>query len=422
MSTGSLPKAAPQPAATTRFVARRGMIIDAASMLINEHGVKGLSLAEVAAAIGLSNTSITYYFRRKDELAAACFDRALDQLAQQVAEAGREADLSARIRRLVQLSFDAAWPLARQAVQTAVHPVVRLSDLRATEDPVRAALVGRYFSIFRRARGFFGEGGDEEQQLLRLMRTHVLLDSLYVLPSWLDQYGPEEHPRVQERLVQLLEHGMAPHGMAAQGMAAPPPLALALPPADDPGERFLGAATRLINERGYRGTSVDQISSRLNVTKGSFYHHLDGKDGLVLECFRRSLDTVSQALDAALQRPGTCLSQLAATLTALLGIQLSDRTPLLRTTALLALPAELRAEVVDRSERITRRWTGLLIDAITERSIPPVDPLIAGRVLMSTINAAYELRGRATRVPEGRAVILYSSTLFDGLLPAVPDA
>ncbi len=413
MSDGSS-KVPAQPVATVRYVAKRGLIIDAASTLINEHGVKGLSLAEVAAAIGLSNTSITYYFRRKDELAAACFDRALDLLAQQVVEAGREAGLSSRIRRLVQLSFEAAHATG----ENAIHPVVRLSDLRATEDPARAALVGRYFSIFRQARGFFGEGGDEEQQLLRLMRTHVLLDNLYVLPSWLDQYGPEEHGRVQHRLVELLEHGMAPHHRSADMTPMAPPL----PPAEDPGERFLGAATRLINERGYRGTSVDQISSRLNVTKGSFYHHLEGKDELVLECFRRSLDTVSQALDAALRQPGTCLSQLAAGLSALLGIQLSDRAPLLRTTALLALPADLRAEVIDRSERITRRWTGLLIDAISERSIPPVDPLIAGRVLMSTINAAYELRGRASRVPEHRAIALYSSTLFDGLLPAGPDA
>ncbi|MDN8891457.1 helix-turn-helix domain-containing protein, partial [Staphylococcus aureus] len=53
-------------------------------------------------------------------------------------------------------------------------------------------------------------------------------------------------------------------------------------------QRFLQAATRLINERGYRGASVERIASELNVTKGSFYHHLEAKDDLVLACFRRS--------------------------------------------------------------------------------------------------------------------------------------
>ncbi|TLU71326.1 TetR/AcrR family transcriptional regulator [Lichenicoccus roseus] len=407
MSSGAAQPAAASPA-TTRYLVKRGMIVDAASTLINEHGVKGLSLAEVASAIGLSNTSITYYFRRKDELAAACFDRALDLLEQQVAEAGLAPDPSSRIRSLVRLSFEAAAASGRNMV----HPVVRLNDLRATEDPARAALVARYVAIVRRAREFFGVGGGEEEQLLRLMRTHVLLDNLYVLPSWLEDYAPEELGRVQARLVEMLENGLAPRVRAAE--VVPP--ALPAPRPDDPGERFLGAATRLINERGYRGTSVDRISARLNVTKGSFYHHLDGKDDLVLECFRRSLDTVTQALDAALAAPGNCLSKLDAVLSALLSIQLSDSTPLLRTTALLALPAGPRREVIERSERITRRWTGLLIDTISEGSIAPVDPLIAGRVLMSTINAAYELRARAARVPERRAVALYGSTLFDGLL------
>jgi tetratricopeptide (TPR) repeat protein len=48
---------------------------------------------------------------------------------------------------------------------------------------------------------------------------------------------------------------------------------------------FLTAATRLINQRGYRGASVDKISQQLNVTKGSFYHHHETKEELIGACF-----------------------------------------------------------------------------------------------------------------------------------------
>ena len=47
------------------------------------------------------------------------------------------------------------------------------------------------------------------------------------------------------------------------------------------GFAFLKAATRQINEHGYRGASVDRISASLNVTKGAFYHHNEAKDDLV---------------------------------------------------------------------------------------------------------------------------------------------
>ena len=53
-------------------------------------------------------------------------------------------------------------------------------------------------------------------------------------------------------------------------------------------DAFLQAATFLINEQGYRGASVEKISARLNVTKGSFYHYNDNKDDLVANCFERS--------------------------------------------------------------------------------------------------------------------------------------
>ena len=396
-----------RPDATKRFVARRDAIIDVASILINENGVRGLSLAAVAETIGLGSTSITYYFRRKEELAAACFDRALDLLERQVIEAGSEPGLRSRVRRLVALSFASIGDLSRGAA----HPVVRLSDLRAMDDPMRAVLVGRYFAIFRRARQFFGEGGTEEARLLRLMRTHVLLENLYVLPSWLDGYGAEEYGRVEQRLVDLLENGLAPPGTLVRPDRAIHPL----PVSDEGSERFLGAAMRLINERGYRGTSVDQIASRLNVTKGSFYHHLDAKDDLVLACFERSLQTITDALDAALAAPGTRLDELGIALATLLAIQLSDRTPLLRSTALLAMPADLRAPVIERSDRIARRFAGLIIDGVTEGSLPAIDPLVGGQMLMATVNSAYELRDRAARVPLDTAVALYGSTLFSGL-------
>lgn len=399
-------------ATTRRFAARREAIIDTASALINAHGVQGLSLAEVAQAIGLGSTSITYYFRRKEDLAAACFDRALDRLARQVALAGAEPDLRRRILRLVSLTFESVGDLEPGAA----HPMVRLNDLRATGDPIRAGLVSRYLSIFREARAFFGEGGDEETQLFRIMRTHVLLDTLYVLPAHLEFYAQEEHRRVEGRLVQLLETGLAPGGTAPLALPDGGRSSARRTGGDDATERFMGVAAGLINERGYRGTSVELIASRLNLTKGSFYHHLAAKDDLVLQCFERSLSTLTAVLDTALASPGTRLEALRLALATFLTIQLSRETPLLRSTALLALPIGLRGSVVARSDRIARRVSGLIIDGISEGSLPPVDPLVAGQLLMSVVNAAYELRERAARVPLSRAVSLYGATLLNGVL------
>ena len=189
-------------------------------------------------------------------------------------------------------------------------------------------------------------------------------------------------------------------------------------PVDDvvPGrEAFLLAATRLINELGYRGASVQRIASELNVTKGSFYHHLDAKDDLVVACYRRSFDTITATQALADRMGGTHWQRLCDTVAALLAVQFSDQASLLRTTALSGLPAGERQSMVDRSNRIARRIAGTMMDGIAEGTIRPLDCLVASQAMMALLNAAFDMRKWAWPMPRDRAIALYASTLMFGM-------
>ena len=70
---------------TQRFSEKRELILDGAAQLFNRRGIKAGTLSEVAASVGLATTSLTYYYRKKEDLATACFLRAIaahDALAQ----------------------------------------------------------------------------------------------------------------------------------------------------------------------------------------------------------------------------------------------------------------------------------------------------------------------------------------------------
>ncbi|WP_043820030.1 TetR/AcrR family transcriptional regulator, partial [Rubrivivax gelatinosus] len=56
---------------------RREALLDAAARRFNEQGLRGATLADIAGAVGLATNSLTHYFRRKEELAAACLLRAV---------------------------------------------------------------------------------------------------------------------------------------------------------------------------------------------------------------------------------------------------------------------------------------------------------------------------------------------------------
>lgn len=381
--------------------------MDAATGILNEKGISGLTFMEVAESVGLSTSSATYYFRFKEQLAAAAFEKTLNRIEALVAKAGQEPDPYSRVQAYVRLYIDLHLKIYRGEEQ----PITLLSEMRALGDPVRIPLTEHYSTIFRQIRDFFGPHQNEAHKAINTARTQHLTEAIYWLPVWLSNYSFADFDRVCERMMELFRTGLAIDGARWD----PLPITINLDDQVAPGHAdFLRVATRLVSESGYRGASVDRIAAELQVTKGSFYHHLQAKDDLVLVCFSHSYDKI-----AAVQKNSTGdtrFHRLISIIAHLLQIQLSGEWPLTRTTALQTLPVPVRDAVYTRSNRAANSFAGIIMDGISEDSIRSVDPLVAGQIVMSTLNAAYELHNWADRWGDPEvAVRLYASPLVYGL-------
>jgi AcrR family transcriptional regulator len=190
--------------------------------------------------------------------------------------------------------------------------------------------------------------------------------------------------------------------------------------ADDTTDAFLRAATELVNEQGYRGASVDKISARLNVTKGSFYHHHETKLDLIAACFERSFEVLRHTLRAAEQARGAGWLRACAAAASLVRFQLGEHGPLLRSTATSALPDDPHRDRVRRTlQRLTERIASVLVDGLEDGSIRALDPAIAAQLLSSAINAAAELRRWVPGITPDNANRVYTRPALLGLLCAV---
>ena len=161
------------------------------------------------------------------------------------------------------------------------------------------------------------------------------------------------------------------------------------------------------------------------MTKGSFYHHNDNKHDLISECFERTFAVVRRALSLAEDGPGSGWSRACAAARALVRYQLSPEGPLLRATAVSALPDETQRDNVRRTQfRLTERLTSVVVDGMIDGSIRPLDPHIAAQASIAAINAGAELqrwvpsatrrqRRRSVRAAgaAGRAVPWYAACL-----------
>jgi AcrR family transcriptional regulator len=401
------------PAATRKFGEKREAIVHAAAVLINEVGVQATTLAEVARAIGLNATSVTYYFPRKEQLVVAVYDETLALMERMAREALEQAEPAARLRH-----FIAAHVALRKRIRAGERGLVTaLSEIRTLEPEVQDPLMAHYLRIVDLVRRFFGEWRDKDERALFSARAHILLEAMMWWPVWSIRYSVLDFPRIEERLFDVLAHGLP----ARRGAFDPQQLVgnWRTPEEEEAGqnEAFLRAATVTINERGYRGASVNRIAESLNVTKGSFYHHHQAKDDLVLACFQQSYDRLSAVQIAGRDIETDYWTRLSSVLAELVDVQFFDRTPLLRTTALQALDAEHKINVVTRSNRLARRFAGMLIDGIADGSVRAIDPLVAGQVIMSTINSAYEARHWAARFERpDQAIQTYLSVMSEGML------
>lgn len=398
---------------TARFRDKREAILDGAARMFNQHGVKGGMIADIARSVGLATNSLTYYYRKKEDLVVACLLRSMEAMgtaADAAAGAGTQAE---RVR-----GFIARYLGLLADIGAGRHPeLIVFSDLLTVTAPHDAVVVAAYNEMFRRVRRLLDPGPPSQDAAARNARAHLLLSSVSWARAWLWRYEPDDYPRVAARIADILLHGIGAQGLQPSAATAPLDWNAIGDGAVDSATReaYLRAATRLVNQHGYHGASVDRIAAVLQLTKGSFYHHHETKEELIAACFERTFGVMRSAQAAALAAPGSGLDRLALACRALLAFQMSPDGPLLRVTAWTGLPDPLRSETRRTMGRLGERFATLVIDGMDDGSVRVVDPSITAQVINGMINAAAELERWARGIDAKNVFELYATPVFTGL-------
>jgi len=276
-----------------------------------------------------------------------------------------------------------------------------------------------FVALFRRFRELLRvPAGPTLSRIEQNARAHLIFSAVIRAKTWARRYEAEDYPRAAARMADILINGIAAGGRPW----APASLELAPPRGADASEvsreAFLKAATALVNEYGYRGASVDRISARLKVTKGSFYHHNDTKDDLVAACFGRTFDVIRRAHRASATVADDGWSRLCATCAALVRHQFSENGPLLRLSALSATAESVRPGLLAEIGQLSEKTAGMIADGIADGSIRATDATIAAELVNGMINAAAELSRWSPAATIDTAADLFVKPLMFGMFSA----
>jgi AcrR family transcriptional regulator len=405
------------PVQTARFKKKREAILSAAADQFNKQGIKGTTLADIAGQVGLITSSVTYYYRRKEDLALACFMRSLAAHGELAREAATLGEVGERVTRFLVLHarMMAAHDTGEQP------PLIYFNDIRALPETHARTAFDAYNEMFRGVRGLLSGPGANQPLLSRAAqnaRTHLLLSAAHWMRAWIGRHETDQYPRVAERVADVLLSGLAAPGMTWQPASETAHHKRGTRKrGNSKGEAFLRVATELVNDKGYRGASVEEISARLNVTKSSFYYDNETKLDLVTACFERTFSVVRDALKASEEADGPAWQRTCTAIGQLVRFQLSDEGPLLRTSAEIALPDEEHRQSVRRThQRLTERIANMLVDGMVDGSVRPCNPAIAAQLLACAVNSAAELQRWVPGLTSETAGALYTRPALLGLL------
>jgi AcrR family transcriptional regulator len=183
-------------------------------------------------------------------------------------------------------------------------------------------------------------------------------------------------------------------------------------------DSLLDVAVAVFNERGYEATSMDELATRLGVTKSAIYHHVPSK----VELLRLALDRALDGLFAVLDEPGATsgpaidrLEHVVRGSVRVLTTQLPFVTLLLRVRG--NSPVETAA--LRRRREFDRVVTDLVRAAEEEGDVrPDVDPAVTSRLLFGTVNSLTEWYRPGRGLDADALADALVTTTFSGLRTA----
>ncbi|MBX3538920.1 MAG: TetR family transcriptional regulator [Chelatococcus sp.] len=148
------------------------------------------------------------------------------------------------------------------------------------------------------------------------------------------------------------------------------------------------AATQLFSERGYDGSSLQEIADRIGILKGSVYYYYQSKEDLLFDIVKAIHDEHLENVRMLAARPGDPMQRLHAVL---VGHAIFVCDNLVKTTVFLRelerLPAERQAEILRPDHSYQRVFRDLIVEAQDAGLVAAgVSPKLASLWILGSLN------------------------------------
>lgn len=180
-------------------------------------------------------------------------------------------------------------------------------------------------------------------------------------------------------------------------------------------DSLLRTAARVFHERGYDGTSMEDLAKRLGITKSAIYYHVPSKEELLRLIVNRALD----ALVAVSQEPhsleGPAIDRLHHVVRRSVHV-LVDEQPFVTVLLRVRGNSAVERQALERRRDIDHQLGELVAAAEREGSLrPDLDPALISRLLFGMVNSLIEWYRPRNGLSKEQLADAVTKMAFDGL-------
>ncbi|MCW9032782.1 MAG: TetR family transcriptional regulator [Rhodospirillales bacterium] len=325
---------------------KRRVLLDEASVLFNQQGFTGTTLDEVAKRLNLTKAALYYYVKNKEDLAVQSYNRTCEL----------QADYLKRADESGKTGLEKIHHYIENSTQSDNPPSAILMEVAALKEGNRKPLQKAVRANAVVLRGFIAQGIKDGTitECDPTMVSLAIIGSLSWMHKWVD-VKQEAIEEVGKGLVDLFINGMAPQGAtvtsspnvdASFTAKAHTEIFDRTEQARLKREALLKAATNSFNQKGFTGTSLNDVVKTLNVSKGAFYYYVKNKDDLLFQCLQRSLELIGKTLNHSENEGTTGREKLESLLRNGIATHCGPEGPIAVFTDLMALEQDRRDEII----------------------------------------------------------------------------
>lgn len=180
-------------------------------------------------------------------------------------------------------------------------------------------------------------------------------------------------------------------------------------------ESLLAVAVELFNERGYDGTSMEDLARRLGITKSAIYHHVRGKQELLRLAVNRALDGIFAEVDKLGAVDGRAVDRLEHLVRGSV-VVLAERLPFVTLLLRVRGNTEVERAALARRRQFDHIVGELVAKAAAEGDLrSDIEPATAARLLFGMVNSLIEWYRPRGGTGAGELADLVTAVAFDGL-------